>query len=555
MKTCFGSRTGKKVLAFLIFVVAMAVGYTQEPSSTGRLIDFTWTGQVSTDWNTAGNWSPATVPPATASIIIPVGCLQYPVITGLATVVAGDVHISTGATITIGYAGSLTVTNSLTIDDSHGLEIQSSELGTGSLISGAISGAGTAWIERYITGYTGPPDGRHFLSSPVLDQPVVPNFSPGPYDEMYRWDEPTDYWQNYHVHLWPTMILCEGYLVSYMSTATKFFDGVPNTGSYDMTNLSYTATTVYHGWHLLGNPYPSALKWNNGDWNLSNVQFICKVLNPGGTYTDLGPNSVIPAANGMMVWVNGPTNSLTIPAAARVHDTTRWYKSADVTENRLKLTAYANSDNTYQETVVGFDGGATEEYDLYYDSRFFQGVSQSPTMWSATPSQHSLSTNITPTTALPGTFVVYFSKGDASIYTMTASGMETFPPDVTITLEDLVADTTQDLRQDPNYLFTSSFNDQMNRFKVHFSGYTVINEKGEELISVYACDKSIMIVNNSGKLIRQVVVYDVPGREVYRRNRISDNMLKIDMNGKCSGCYLIKIFTEGESYCKKVFLN
>jgi hypothetical protein len=256
-----------------------------------------------------------------------------------------------------------------------------------------------------------------------------------------------------------------------------------------------------------------------------------------------------------MVWVSGPVNNLTIPDVSRVHDFTPWYKSGDVSDNRLKLTAASVGNTTYVETVVGFDQNSSSEYDLNYDSYYFAGGVEAPTMYSRTELQGQMSTNVIPAIPQGNTIPVDFVKGDVSSYTMTASGIETFATGVTVTLEDLVAGTSQDLRTNPVYSFTSTTGDQVNRFLLHFGGVFGIQSMNEGLISAYSWDKSIYVVNNSGKTIQNLIVYDLLGKELVSKTQIGDKLVKIDMPGAQTGYYMIKVITDQKPYSKKLFLN
>jgi hypothetical protein len=69
---------------------------TPPPPPTGT---FTWTGAVSTDWNTAGNWSGNTVPTAVDSAVVPAGPANMPVLSAAASV--GRVEVQSGATLTL----------------------------------------------------------------------------------------------------------------------------------------------------------------------------------------------------------------------------------------------------------------------------------------------------------------------------------------------------------------------------------------------------------------------------------------------------------------------
>ncbi len=67
----------------------------------------TWTGNVNTDWNEAGNWSTGTIPNATNTVIIP-NVTNDPVINA-AGANARAVHVQTGASLTITSLSTLTI--------------------------------------------------------------------------------------------------------------------------------------------------------------------------------------------------------------------------------------------------------------------------------------------------------------------------------------------------------------------------------------------------------------------------------------------------------------
>jgi hypothetical protein len=61
---------------------------------------FTWTGAVSTDWGTAGNWSSNAVPQAADSAVVPAGAANMPVLSVADSV--GRIEVQPGATLTLG---------------------------------------------------------------------------------------------------------------------------------------------------------------------------------------------------------------------------------------------------------------------------------------------------------------------------------------------------------------------------------------------------------------------------------------------------------------------
>jgi hypothetical protein len=127
-----------------------------------------WNGTVSNDWNLAGNWSTGIVPTALDDVIIS-ATTNSPVVnqTSVSPAFCRNLLIEQGGILTIAAGKALTVNGVLTNNSMGGIIIQSDVLGTGSLITGSTTGAGTALAERYMT--TG---AWHIVSSPLAGEDV-----------------------------------------------------------------------------------------------------------------------------------------------------------------------------------------------------------------------------------------------------------------------------------------------------------------------------------------------------------------------------------------------
>jgi len=91
----------------------------------------TWTGCVSTDWATPGNWADGSVPTAADNATIP-NVANDPVIMGSTAALARSVLVQAGAVLTINTMGSLTINNSAV----HGLDNYGTVDNSGSIIVG-----------------------------------------------------------------------------------------------------------------------------------------------------------------------------------------------------------------------------------------------------------------------------------------------------------------------------------------------------------------------------------------------------------------------------------
>lgn len=84
------------------YIIAAAGGCSQYQITTGVTIltPGTWSGAVSTDWNTSGNWICGAIPTAYINITIPSGLTNYPLLSS-AMGVTGNITIQSGASLTV----------------------------------------------------------------------------------------------------------------------------------------------------------------------------------------------------------------------------------------------------------------------------------------------------------------------------------------------------------------------------------------------------------------------------------------------------------------------
>jgi len=417
-------------------------------------------------------------------------------------------------------------------------------------------------VMRFIPNWTSPTNGWHFLSSPVTNQSIEPNFTdldPLNYD-FYKWNEPTNLWLNQKEpgNGITNFVPGEGYLVAYNTLLQmKPFSGELNTSDIDFTDMTRTSGQPNAGWHLLGNPFPAALQWNDGNWNLSNVGGVCKVMDGNsGTYVDLSAGNNIPAMNGFMVYVSSGTNTLRIPKISRLHDvTTPWYKDDETLVDRLLLTVSSEENNTSQQSVIQFDPVSFSEFDLSCDSYFLPGIKEAPRMYSVIATHEQLSTNTLPYTEENKTVQLGFIKGTSTNYTLTASGIESFYQGVTILLEDKKLNITQDLRLNPSYSFSSPDGDNPGRFVFHFGGAIGIkeNDKIDPFTISVSGNLIYVLYNDSGPVKGEVTVYNLIGQEILKKP-VHDRLTRIDA-GTFHGYSLVRIQSESKIFIKKVYIR
>jgi concanavalin A-like lectin/glucanase superfamily protein len=562
----------------------------------------TWLNTNSTDLATATNWSDGGLPTSTDNVGIPnysggsqptagaaLACNNLVVgssttltfnYTGSHTIhgsafvigtsdinsdnlltVTGSLYVLPLATLNVKAGGQLTVSTNLEVLTTGALTLNSTVSGTGSLI---VNGTTTGDVvqERYIAAATWGTwnDGWHFLSSPVTDYPIQDNFTVATASEydFYAWSEPDNLWINFKTGDSPsfndvngstTFELGQGYMAAYASTSTKNFTGTINVSDIAITGLTITGTSADNrSFHLLGNPYNSALSWYT-DWttngNISGTAHIWNEINQ--SYSTLSAGDPIPATNGFMVQASSGTGTLTIPEAKRVHSTTAFYKNQGYPIIKLKAN---NIDiPSAQESQLRFNPESTVGWDLEFDGDFLPGFA--PYFYSfaeGVPQAVNSMPDVTEATTIPFTFI----KNEGLNFSIEMYEEENMELDVW--LFDTKLNKDHNLTLNPTYFFTAFENDDPNRFEIHFSPVGINDqEKDNDLIQLWSSDNKINIYN-SYNITGEIKVYNMFGQVIEKTSLNSNVNQQIDLVVP-DGYYIVNIVTSQQIINKKVYLR
>lgn len=516
----------------------------------------TWNGSVSDNWSNAGNWSPARLPGVRDIVVIPGGCINYPVIYSAITgqLIPEGISIQEGGGLVISPSGILTV-QGLFLNDAgtQGLVIAADETGTGSLIHG--SGNLNATIGRFVSaaGRVSNGTGWQLLSSPVAAQPVNGSWTPTGSNNDYDFlmlDESriSDCWLNQKdaASNISTFIPGVGYFAAYEQEGVKTFSGVLNTSAVTITGLENTSNSAFSGFHLAGNPFASAINWNTGSWVKTNIPSSSMYLwssSEGSYQTLVQTGGLIPAMNGFMVYTRG-NGTLTIPADARVHGTAPLLKGA--ADDFILLTARDMEGQTAQPSVIRLDSRATGGFDEDFDAHFLPGFA--PMFYSRTWDAF-LALNTLPEINEQLCIPFGFMKNSASLFNIELTRSI---PGATIYLTDRKTNTVVNLSQLPVYSFLSEDGDDPDRFLIHFStlgtgelpsGKTlqVITLNGTLLLDGLPAGAEVKLSNLSGQTLRQLKAGVEPSASISTR-------------GLPSGIYLVIVTSDKGFVSRKVVL-
>jgi hypothetical protein len=562
----------------------------------------TWTGTTNTNWTTASNWSPASIPVATESVLIP-NTTNKPIVTGGANALACSLTIQNGGSLTINPANTITVTNAVTVLAGGNMIIEN----TGSLVqtnnvanSGNIQYKRDANIRRldYV-----------YWSSPVAgfsNSAISPGTSLG---FQYKWT-PTIAGNTNGFGNWSSanesMIAGKGYIVrgpdSYSTTAftnyTATFIGVPNNGNisipisrgtYNGINYSTGVSTTPgtkddDNWNLVGNPYPSAIHavnfltlnpniagfvniWSHGTspsnaiidpfyndyvYNYTPTDYI--------TYNSSG--SIPPGYNGRIAGGQGFFVSMLHTTAAttenlvfnnslrsNTYNNSQFYKASNQTKdsdelekNRIWLDIVTPS-GTNAKTLIGYIESATDEKDRLFDA--FSNEKLTFNIYSLIDDEPML---------IQGRKLPFDSNDKVNIgvtvpqdglYKIAINSVDGLFTNTkqNIYLEDKLLNVIFNLKEAP-YSFMSNKGNIKDRFVLR---YTKNDSTSEITNQVTVFDNSVLTVQ-SGKLkIKDVVIYDTLGKLILTKNNINNKNYPINNLNKTNSLLIVKVTLEDNS--------
>ena len=371
---------------------------------------------------------------------------------------------------------------------------------------------------------------------------------------MNQWNEGNQRWDTL-TYPYITMGVGTGYTVSPLNPGIiASFTGVLNTGDKTIGGLTNSGTASFYGYNLVGNPYPSAIAWDPSItlayvdpiawvWDMTGKNYIAATQTIGG---------VIGAEQGFFVHCNTTDNNLhpgiiTIPNSVRMHSPI-FQKS---TVNDL-LTLKVEGNISWDQAQVHINPMATNGYDSEFDAVKIMGSPDAPQLYSMIPSG-KLSINSLPTLSDSPVIQFGFKAGEIGNYTITASNLESFSSSTEFYLEDLVANTVQDLKTNPVYTFEAEPGQQENRFTLHFAAVGIPDNNSGTSVKIYASNKTVY-VNIPTDMKGSIIVYNMLGIEVSRTTIQSNSLNTINLDVP-SGFYLVKADGNPISTAGKVFIR
>ncbi len=545
-----------------------------------------WEGDVSTDWNIAGNWNINDVPGTYNSALIPSTVITYePSITGAVSNIDA-VTIESGRVLTIESGGQFSVIGKVINNAGNsGLVVKSTSSGTGSLIHSTTGVGGT--VERYMStaGYW------HYMTTPIDYSSTGSTFSTlgmgltggAGFDQFYYWDESyvsgsfTGWWidiLNSALYTTEVFNLGQGYALSYYNSSPILsFAGKMNVASTTV-GVTYTEASTFAGANLIGNPFTSTIAINSGTNNfLADNSSILPDANsaiylweevPGWTQTvytyvtitNLNDPTYLEPGQGFMVMVD-ETTSVSFNSDIRAHGTASFYKDGGEI-SRFELNV-SNPEGMPSSTLIGFKDGMTNGLDKSWDGgKLFGNPDLGLYTRLVEDNGIEFAVQALPPANEETTVKLGLRAQITGEYTFRPSTIENFIDEVSIILEDKQTGAMVDF-SDPSASYTFNIDspgDFDSRFELHFTTVVGINDPSSispnKNIQTYVAGNTLHVIDD-GAGSGRVEIFNLLGRQLMQESyENSYNTFSLDL---AAGSYIVRVISDGSNISNKIYVN
>ncbi|MBN8703382.1 MAG: PKD domain-containing protein [Bacteroidetes bacterium] len=461
--------------------------------------------------------------------------------------------------LTLSGTGLFTTNNFLTLLSSASRTAGIAALGTPANFSGDIT------MQRYVSGA----QGYRYVSAPISNATLAgltPEIrmdgfpgatAPGWWCNVYTYNEaasgsfsngwtiPSD--------ISDAMIPGKGYAIYFYSTnipVTLDLTGTPNKGPISLP-VTYNSTPhADDGWNLVSNPYPSAIDWDAGSgWTRTNIQgntiyYWNDAAQNYATYPLGGPginggSNVIPSGQGFMVKASAasPVLDMTESVKTNTNPSTQFWKQNMNQPFAIQLKLTNNQNNYFDETLIRFKQGATDNNDSLFDAlKIASGNPSTPYLSTETDDSVQVCINTYSDSLQYFSIPIYVKAGVNGTYTLRKTLMNLPDNKNCVVLEDLILGSKINLNNDSVYMFSLNTSvSAVKRFMLHIIPPPVTYATIAPLC--FGQSNGAIVVSSSQQGIWNTTLRDSTNAIVYQNNSISQPLDTI--KNLSSGSYYI----------------
>jgi hypothetical protein len=495
---------------------------------------------------------------------------------------ASNLRVHVPATLAIPADGKVTVSGDTEINSTEGLKFESTGSGTGSLITGTASGAGSTVAERYMT--TG---AWHFIASPVADQSIsnfltsnlniatdvdADVYAPNAIRGMMDYDPTYNVWNEYFTNSKSgNLETGKGFSIRTNASSAVDFVGNLNAGDLEASGL------ISNMWNCIGNPYTSAIGINSGSSSLPNFLndnennidpnygaiYVWDNLDANNgladkytAYSNAVPRFEVQQGQAFMVKVKNTSDKVEFNPAMQIHNTALSLKSAKRAWPTIILEAAVN--NLKSSTTIAFNNGMTKGLDPTYDAGLFRGSSVL-TIYTKLVEDNGIPFAIQalPEDALSNLIIPIGIESEAGGEAIFSSETMNLPTTCRVILEDKVNHTFTDLSKNVYRTVIEANSSISDRFQLHTSNLTTGINPGslDGKLSAYGIRNVEIHVNGPVSSQAIATLYDIQGKVILVKNLEEGQFNVIQTPNIKTAIYLLFVKDKGKVQSFKIPMN
>lgn len=561
---------------------SLSQGFHKGFSNSGT---FYWTGSVSNDWNTPGNWSGNTVPTASDNATIPDGTRAPFVNTATNTIknlrILGNysaIYISPGNAITI--EEDCYIENVIIV----GSDATSS---SSFFVKGTTTSKKSINLvyQRYVTDQwhlVGVPASGQNINSFTNDGLLVTSgnkYALAPYENGFsanRWHYYTDNTGSNGIDLAGNFTVGKGYTLQKITPGVlEFFGALRNV---DLLGFPITDGTATSGnrWNLLSNPFPSFMAINSNASPTANFltenassldpSFVALYLwNPTTSTYDiinhLNSASYLAPVQGFFVKSKQGGGTINITKNMQSHQTgNHFYRSIS---NISGITLSISNGTENKSTELKFIEGSTFGLDPGFDAGIYGEINPDFDLYShlvtTTNNDAPFALQCLPLSEIATTIVpigVHAQSGDQ----INFSANSNVPDNIHVYLEDreLSTYTALNTATDTYSLTLNADQDGVGRFYIHTTSQSLSldNPVLSQEVSIYKTTPKTVRIQGLHSGLTSFYLYSVLGKLVTQtsfKNKSEKDIALPDSLSK--GIYFVLVKNQGVVYRKKIVLD
>ncbi|TXD46645.1 T9SS type A sorting domain-containing protein [Polaribacter sp. IC073] len=498
-----------------------------------------WSGSLSNNWLTTGNWTSGSIPIATDNVSIPAGLTNYPTISSGSNVIVNKIVIDSEASLIA--EGTATISGNVTYNRT--IDFVSGNLKGWYLVGAPVSGQ--IYNKAYAT--------SHALASSGSKRGIA-TYTTISDSWSYLLDDNTNA---------GSFITGKGYsLKKGTATGTISFSGTIHTA-----NAGEDVTLIKDGnrFNALSNPYTAFINsatFLNNENAISETKTLWiwnQTLGTNGAYEvkGVGSNFMIAPGQGFFVKANTAGGIFNFSKANQSHNTGTDTFQKKPTNTQIKISITDGTINQYAK--IYYLENATTAFDAGYDGELFRNYPFAVYTQLVTENLgknyqiQSLSNDNYENTIIP--VGVNAEKGKEIMFSAEVSNL---PKNLKVFLEDREANTFNRLDEAKSvYKITLTKTLKgIGRFYIHTAQKVLsTNHVSLEKISIYKLDNSTLKIVGLQQEATSITLFNILGKQIMKTSFTANGIEEVSLPKLAKGVYIVQLETEIGKLNKKIILE